>query len=214
MARNKLKKIQTVESFENVFSHESGAKESDLRNYFGNNNPISLEIGCGEADYTNEMAKLFPNRNFVGVDFKGARIYLGAKNALKEKLNNAAFLWIKAEFLAEFLKTEKIEEIFITFPEPHVKRRTENRRLVSPRFLDIYRKMMKPGGHVHLKTDDDFLYSYSKKVMKKEKLDVVFSTDDLYANKNLDAVKSIKTRFERYYLEHGRTIKYLEIILE
>lgn len=213
MARNKLKKIQSVNNFDNVFSFEEGAKEKELQNYFENNNPISLEIGCGEADYTNEMAKLFPDRNFVGVDFKGARIYLGAKNALEENLKNAAFLWIKAEFLADFLVTEKIEEIFITFPEPHIKRRTENKRLISPRFLNVYRKIMKSGGHIHLKTDDEFLYEYVMGVLRKEKQKIVFHCDDLYREENLDEIKSIKTRYERYYLKQERVIKYIEFIL-
>src|SRR5690606_27689852 len=98
-----------------------------------------------------------PKRNFVGIDFKGGRIYIGAKKALDDKISNAAFIWINANKLPEFFKNTKIEEIFITFPEPHVKRRAERKRLVSPRFLEIYKQIIKLGGHIHLKTDDDFL---------------------------------------------------------
>lgn len=214
MARSKLKKLQTVESFENVFSYESGSTESEVLDKFGNDNQISLEIGCGEADYTVEMAKLFPDRNFVGIDFKGARIYLGARRALDEEINNAAFLWIRAEFLPEFFKTKKIEEIFITFPEPHIKRRSENRRLISPKFLNVYRQILIPGGHIHLKTDDDFLFNYAMELLKKEKQKIVFHTDDLYREENLDEIKSIKTRYERYYLTQGRIIKYIEFVLD
>ena len=213
MARTKLKKIESVESFPNVFNYLNNATEKELRNYFGNNNPISLEIGCGEADYTIEMARLFPNKNFVGIDFKGARIYLGAKKAIDEKIDNAAFLWINAEHLDNFFVSEKVEEIFITFPEPHIKRRTERKRLTSPRFLKIYKKFLQTNGHVHLKTDDDFLYNYTLEVLSKGNYKVLFQSADLYSEENLDTVKSIKTRYERYYLKDGRIIKYIEFLL-
>lgn len=213
MARTKQRKIDEVSSFANVFNFLEGATENDLIKRFGNQNSISLEIGCGEGDYTNSLAGLFPKRSFVGLDFKGARIYLGAKRALEENIINAAFLWINAEKLPEFFKKTKIEEIFITFPEPHVKRRSERKRLVSPRFFEIYGKFLKLGGHIHLKTDDDFLYNYAMEMLEKENHKVIFNSDDLYSQTDLDEVKSIKTRYERYYLRHGRIIKYIEFVL-
>ena len=213
MARTKQRKLIEVNSFENVFNYLEGATEAELQEKFANENPISLEIGCGEGDYTISLARLFPKRNFVGIDFKGARIYIGAKKALEDKISNAAFLWINAEILPEFFKLTKIEEIFITFPEPHIKRRSERKRLVSPRFLEIYKKILKPEGHIHLKTDDEFLYKYTMETLTKEKHKILFNSDDLYSETGLDQIKSIKTRYERYYLKHGRIIKYIEFVL-
>jgi len=213
MARTKHKKINEVNSFENVFDFNSGNTEEELLNKFDNTNTVSLEIGCGEGDYTISLAKLFPKRNFIGIDFKGARIYFGAKKALEEKIFNAAFLWINAEHLSDFFNKEKIEEIFITFPEPHVKRRAEKKRLVSPRFLEIYRQILMPGGHVHLKTDDVFLYNYAMEVLTKVKAKILFNSDDLYSQTQLDEIKTIKTRYEKYYLTERRKIKYIEFVL-
>ncbi len=213
MARTKHRKLIEVDSFENVFSFNDGAKEKDLRDRFNNDNPISLEIGCGEGDYTISLAQLFPKRNFVGIDFKGARIYIGAKKAYLENISNACFVWIKADHLADLFKKEKVDEIFITFPEPHVKRRAEKKRLVSPRFLEIYRQILMPGGHVHLKTDDEFLYNYAMEVLNKMNVKILFSTYDLYSQNELDEINSIKTRYEKYYLNEGRKIKYIEFVL-
>lgn len=213
MARTKLKKIQEVASLENVFDYNGSSTEEDLINRFGNNNPISLEIGCGEGSYTIELAKLFPGRNFVGIDFKGARIYLGATKAIDENLSNAAFLWLNAERLPEFFKSIKIDEIFITFPEPHFKRRAEQRRLVSPKFLEIYRQILKPNGHVHLKTDSELLYNYAIEKLAAEKIKILFHSDDIYSEATLDNIQSIQTRFEKHYLKEGRKIKHVEFVL-
>ena len=213
MARTKHKKLNEVAHLENVFDFKGGNTEEELISKFNNLNSISLEIGCGEGDYTISLAQLFPKRNFVGIDFKGARIYIGAKKALEDKISNAAFLWINAEKLPEFFKITKIDEIFITFPEPHIKRRSERKRLVSPRFLEIYKQILKPDGHIHLKTDDDFLYKYAMETLLKEKHKILFNYDDLYSETGLDQIKSIKTRYERYYLKEGRKIKYIEFVL-
>lgn len=213
MSRTKHKKLKEVVSFENVFDFNSGNTEEELLNKFDNTNTVSLEIGCGEGDYTISLAKLFPKRNFIGIDFKGARIYLGAKKALGENIPNALFLWINAEKLPEFFKNTKIEEIFITFPEPHVKRRSERKRLISPKFLEIYKNILIPGANIHLKTDDEFLYNYAMKVLTKVKAKILFNTDDLYSQTQLDEIKAIKTRYEKYYLTEGRKIKYIEFVL-
>lgn len=213
MGRTKHKKLNEVSSFENVFDFKVGNTEEELLRYFGNSNPISLEIGCGEGDYTISLAQLFPNRNFIGIDFKGARIYIGAKKALENKITNTTFLWINAEKLPEFFKNTKIEEIFITFPEPHVKRRSERKRLVSPRFLELYKQLIIQGGHIHLKTDDDFLYNYALEILNKVKATILFKSEDLYSLNALDEIKKIKTRYEKYYLNEGRIIKYVEFVL-
>jgi len=213
MARTKQKKLDTVAQFENVFDYKGGSTEEELLKKLNNSNPLSLEVGCGEGYYTTNLAQFYPNRNFLGIDLNGARIYLGAVKAIDENITNAAFLWINAENLPKFFKQTKVEEIFITFPEPHVKRSAERKRLVSPRFLEIYNQILKPNGHIHLKTDDDFLYNYAMETLEKEKHEILFSSDDLYSEADLDEIKSIKTRYERYYLKQGRIIKYVEFKL-
>lgn len=213
MARTKHKKLKEVVSFENVFDFNSGSTEEELLNKFDNTNTVSLEIGCGEGDYTISLAKLFPKRNFIGIDFKGARIYIGAKKAIEDNISNTVFLWINALKLPEFFKNTKIEEIFITFPEPHVKRRSEKKRLISPKFLEIYKNILIPGAHIHLKTDDVFLYNYAMEVLTKVKAKILFNSDDLYSQTQLDEIKAIKTRYEKYYLTEGRKIKYIEFVL-
>ena len=213
MPRRKLRKLNEVVHFPNVFDFENEPTETDLRTYYNNDNPITLEIGCGEGDYTLSLARMYPGRNFLGIDFKGARIHTGARTALEEKINNAAYLWTNAEKLPEFFQKEKIDEIFVTFPEPHVKRRAERRRLICPRFLDIYRKIIKPGAHIHLKTDDLFLFNYAMEVVEKNPVKLIFSSDNLYKEDTLDEIKRITTRYERFYLNEGRTIKYIEFQL-
>ena len=156
---------------------------------------------------------MYPHRNFLGIDYKGARIHTGSRTALEEKITNAAYFWTNAEKLPEFFKEEKIEEIFVTFPEPHVKRKSERRRLISPNFLDIYRKIIKPGAHVHLKTDDQFLFNYAMEVVEKNPVKLIFASNNLYEEESLDEIQKITTRYERFYLKEGRTIKYVEFQL-
>lgn len=210
MPRTKLKKIKEVGDFPNVFDIKDEPTEKDLRSYFGNKNPITLEIGCGEGDYTLSLAQMFPNRNFLGIDFKGARIHTGARFAVAKKIKNAAYLWMNAEKLNEFFQEEKIEEIFITFPEPHVKRRAERKRLISPRFLEIYKKIIQPNAKIHLKTDNSFLYNYAMKVLNDKGIKILYASPDLYSEDNLTDIQKLTTRYERYYLNEGRKIKYIE----
>ena len=214
MPRKKLIKLEEIKTFENVFNYFNGAEEKDIIDYFGNNNPITLEVGCGQGDYSLNLARMFTDRNFLGVDFKGGRIHTGSRTALEEGLSNTAFLWIKAEKLSEFFKEKRIEEIFIPFPDPHVKRRVEPRRLISQNLLDTYKKILTPKGRIHFKTDNDGLYRYGLKTLKDYKTNILFHTEDLYSEKDIDEVKKIKTRYEEHYLAEGRKIKYIEFTFD
>lgn len=210
MGRKKHIRINEAAKLENVFSAKHKIADKMLRDYFQNNSMISLEIGCGHGDYTIQLAKSFPDKNFIGVDYKSARIWVGAKYALENKLNNAAFLNCRAELLSEIFTSEKIEEIFITFPEPHVRRTSERRRLVAPEFLKIYKQILIPGGRINLKTDCDFLYDYSNKIIIKENLFVYLNEEDLYNSSLVHPLhKGIQTKYERHYLGEGRKIKYI-----
>ena len=161
MARTKHKKIVEVNLLPNVFNIKNGSTDKDIVKYFANENPISLEIGCGHGDYTISLARNFSHRNFIGVDLKGARIWVGAKIALENKLTNAAFLRGNIEALSEFFVTKKIEEIIIPFPDPHIRRASESRRLVSSMFLEIYKSILSQDGKIHLKTDNEILFDYA-----------------------------------------------------
>jgi len=209
MGRTKHKKIVEVNSLENVFSYKNGSRETDLRKYFGNNNKLVLEIGCGHGDYTLSLAAENPERNFVGIDIKGARIWTGAKIALNNKLKNAAFLMLNSEFLADFFVEEKIDEIIIPFPDPHMRRTSESRRLISPKFLQIYKKILAKDGIIHFKTDNQNLFDYAIEVLKSIDAKIFFSTDDLYNESTKPFYTAIQTKYEKHYLNEGRKIKYI-----
>ncbi|GBD88768.1 tRNA (guanine-N(7)-)-methyltransferase [bacterium BMS3Abin03] len=214
MARTKRKKISEVRLLPNVFSREDGDSEILLREYFANNNSISLEIGCGHGDYTIELAQIYPHRNFVGIDFKGARIYYGAKRVLDLKLPNSAFLLTGAEWLIGIFKKEKIEEIFIPFPDPHYKRKSIPKRLVSPEFLNIYKSVLRNDGRVHLKTDNTDFYRFALKTIEENDWNIIYTSLSLYNENPPEFLHNIKTKYEMHYLKEGRKIKYICFGLE
>lgn len=209
MARTKRKKINEVRSLPNVFSREDDNIETLLREYFANNNSISLEIGCGHGDYTVNLAQIYPGRNFVGIDFKGARIYFGAKQALDLNLPNAAFLLTGAEWLNEIFKKEKIDEIYIPFPDPHYKRKSIPKRLISPEFLKIYKSIISGDGRIHLKTDNTDFYHFALQMIEENDWKIIYSTSNFYKDDPPEFLHNIKTKYEKHYLDEGRTIKYI-----
>lgn len=209
MGRTKHKKIVEVNTLANVFNPRNNDDENCLRKYFQNNNEIILEIGCGHGDYTLSLSNKNKGKNFVGVDLKGARIWVGAKTALSNNLTNAAFLMMNSEVLANFFKTEKVEEIIIPFPDPHIRRTSESRRLISPNFIGIYRSILKKEGTIHLKTDNAHLFEYAVKVLESERAEILFGTDDLYSLAEKPYYSGIQTKYEKHYLTEGRKIKYL-----
>jgi tRNA (guanine-N(7)-)-methyltransferase len=174
-----------------------------------------LELGCGKGEYTVELARLYPEMNFIGVDIKGARMWTGAKQALEAGLKNVAFLRTNIEIIDRFFAESEVQEIWLTFSDPQMK--NAHKRLTSTFFLNRYRKFLVDGGIVHLKTDSNFLFTYTTCMVKENKLPVVFSTEDLYHTEGLDEethkILSIQTYYESMWIERGLNIRYMKFLL-
>ena len=177
---------------------------------FENNRPLVLEVGCGRGEYTVGMARLHPEKNFIGTDIKGARIWKGSTLAVEEVLDNVAFLRTFIENIEDNIGEHEIDEIWITFPDPRPKDRDIKRRLTSPKFLDIYNRIVKPGGIVHLKTDNLGLFEYTLEVLKEREVNNLVYTFDLYNSDLQDHTMGIYTTYEKQYLSEGIPIKYLQ----
>ena len=220
MGKNKLKKFGEMETFPNVFQFPFAAlKENGFplkgkwnEEFFHNDNPIVLELGCGKGEYAVGLAKRYPDRNFIGVDIKGARMWTGAKQSVLDGMTNVAFLRTNIELIAEFFAPGEVSEIWITFPDPQMKK--VNKRLTSVRFLTLYRKILKENGLVHLKTDSPFLYTYTDASVKLNGFDVEINTDDLYHSGIDDDILGIQTFYEKQWLARGLTIKYIKFHLD
>ena len=228
MGHGKLKKFAENETFRcllqpdanAVLAKEPGSKELKLNAHpiqgrwgtemFGNNHPIVLELGCGKGDYTIALALRHPEINYIGVDIKGARLWKGAKYATEHALPNVAFLRTRIEFIEAFFGPGEVSEIWLTFSDPQL-RGSENARLSSPLFLERYRKFLKPGGIVHLKTDSRYLYEYTRSVCQVNGLDVKVSETDVYANRAFvpEEVTQVQTFYEKMFLEMGLPITYM-----
>ena len=221
MSKNKLQKFAEMEALPNVFQctarHIGTAADlSEMKGkwhstYFHNDNPIVVELGCGRGEYTVGLARMYPAKNFIGVDIKGARMWAGATESHRDNLCNVAFLRTNIEMLAHFFAPGEISEIWLTFPDPQMKKATK--RLTSTFFLDRYRQVLIDGGIIHLKTDSNFLYTYTCEMLKASALPAQCSTADLYHSDYADIVNSLKTHYEQQWLERGLTIKYLQFAL-
>lgn len=216
MSKGKLQKFAEMDTFPNVFQYPySVAIQKDFpmkgkwgELYFGNSNPITLELGCGKGEYTVGLAKLYPERNFIGVDIKGARMYTGACQALNEELTNVAFLRTNIEIIDRFFSANEVEEIWLTFSDPQMK--NINKRLTSVFFLNRYSKFLKNDGFVHLKTDSNFLFTYTKAMVQTNDLPLEFETEDLYGDGGNDgAATTLQTYYESMWLERGLNIRYI-----
>ena len=220
MGKNKLAKFADMEGFPHVFQYPFNAlqeKGFGMRGHWGeaffkNDHPIVLELGCGKGEYTVGLAQLFPDKNFIGVDIKGARMWTGAKASLEAGLGNVAFLRTHIELISCFFATGEVAEIWLTFPDPQMQK--VNKRLTSTRFMRMYREILSGDGIIHLKTDSNFLYTYTREMVKANHYPVLFSTDDLYHSGLTDEILSIQTFYERQWLERGLTIKYMKFICE
>ncbi len=183
--------------------------------YFHNSNPVVLELGCGKGEYTVELAHLYPDVNFIGVDIKGARMWTGATRAETEGLKNVAFLRTNIEFIDHFFAENEVQEIWLTFSDPQMK--NPRKRLTSTYFLNRYRRFLADGGTVHLKTDSNFLFTYTSYLVDANSLPVLFRTTDLYHTEGLDAetqrILSIQTYYEKMWMERGLNIKYQKFSL-
>ena len=209
MARTKLKRLSKVKKLPNVFSFDSEAIQSEIQKYFESKTFFTLEIGCGHGDYSVGLAKRFPAKNFIGIDVKGARVFRGAMKAIDQKLNNVGFIVGRAENLKEVFHPKSIEEIYILFPEPHVRRANQNRRLISDNLLKIYKELLTDSGTIHFKTDNQFLFDYALKVISGFGCRIFFSTENINDEENHNFHSGIKTSFEEHYIKEGRSIKYI-----
>jgi tRNA (guanine-N7-)-methyltransferase len=217
VGKKKLKRWVEMEAFEHVIQpqfEETYKKDYHLKGkwateFFKNNNPIFLELGCGKGEYTIELARKNPQKNFIGVDIKGARMWRGAQDAWEEQLKNVAFLRTRIELINSFFGPEEVSEIWLAFPDPQLKKRRNKKRLTSARFLNSYNKFLKPGGIIHLKTDDAVLYHYTFNLIRQNQLEIVRSSEDLYKENELNYTLSIKTHYEKQFLSQGLKIYYL-----
>jgi len=198
--------------FDEVYKRDYVLKGHWGEGFFHNENPIVLELGCGKGEYTVGLAEKFPGKNFIGIDIKGARMWRGAVNARNKGLKNVAFLRSRVELLHSFFDRGEVSEIWLTFPDPQPGKRREKRRLTHPRFLEMYRNILKPGGYVHLKTDNVDLFQYSLEVIRLNKFLLEESTIDLYGENKDGIVFRIRTFYEKQFLEEGKKICYLRFV--
>jgi len=182
--------------------------------FFKNNNPVVLELACGKGEYTVNLAQMFPEKNFIGIDYKGNRIWRGAKTAIEENITNVGFLRIQIENLVDYFGENEIDEIWITFPDPQPQISREKKRLTSSRFLNLYKQMLKPGGFINLKTDNDGLHAYTAEKIEELALKLHIKTEDLYHSPYADEVLNIKTYYEKKYLKDNKNINYLKYSLD
>lgn len=209
MARTKYKRIEAAKELKNVFNTRNHDIRQSLNDFFNTSGKFTLEIGCGSGEYSVELALRFPERYFIGIDVKAARIYNGALKAINLKLDNVAFVVARAQNLNEIFPEKSIEEIYIPFPDPHVRRANHNRRLISPDFLKIYKKLLASNGTIHFKTDNKELYDYALKTISEFGCKIVFISSNLYQDRAEEFSHNIKTSFESHYIKQGRHIRYI-----
>ena len=225
MGHHKLQRFAENLTFPNLFQvgfdqleKEGFALRGKWREQFGNDNPITLELGCGKGDYTIALARIHPERNYIGVDIKGARLWRGAKTSNEDQMKNVAFIRTRIELIDRFFAPGEVSEIWITFCDPQLKK--PNKRLTSPRFLDTYSRFLAPDSTMHLKTDSQELYDYTlNEVLPTRDVEVLFSTNDLYEVENgkwkvesevLQEARMTQTFYEKMFLEKGMPITYIQ----
>jgi tRNA (guanine-N7-)-methyltransferase len=219
MGKGKLAKFADLATYPHVFEYPYSVVDDvpfELKgkwgeSFFKNDHPIVLELGCGRGEYTVGLGRLFPEKNFIGVDIKGARMWTGATESLREGMKNVAFLRTNIEIIDRFFRENEVSEIWLTFSDPQMKKPTK--RLTSTWFLERYRKFMKDGGIVHLKSDSLFLYTYTKCLIECNALPVLAMTDDLYHSGQADEILGIRTYYEQQWLDRGLNIKYIKFAL-
>jgi tRNA (guanine-N7-)-methyltransferase len=219
MGKNKQKKIEENKTFSHLFQpspEKMFTQDFDLKgkwnsDFFKNDHPIILEVGCGKGEYTVGLAERHPENNYIGIDIKGPRLWRGCKTVQELSLKNVAFIRNKVEFLNSFFAENEISEIWITFPDPQAEK--AKKRLTSARFLEIYSKILIPGNCVNLKTDSVLLFSFTQRIIKQNSLETVFSTNDLYASGYIEKAYDIKTHYEKKFLQKNLPINFLKFSL-
>ncbi|MFC4263054.1 tRNA (guanosine(46)-N7)-methyltransferase TrmB [Ferruginibacter yonginensis] len=212
MAQKKLFRFAQIKSFSNVLELPTNM-QGQWHAHFNNNNPIILELACGRGEYTVGLAQLYPHQNFIGVDIKGNRMYIGAKKALEMPLNNAAFLRTPIEKIADYFKEGEVNEIWITFPDPQLRVSKAKKRLTHPRFLRQYQQILPKDGVIHLKTDSPKLYEFTKLVIERYGLILLNDMDDAYKNVAISEALKIKTHYESLDIAQSKKIHYLKFQL-
>ncbi len=226
MAKNKLRRFREMKAWSNVFEPTLSLDHTEAfplkgkwnQTYFQNNHPIVLELGCGKGEYAMGLAKHYPNKNFIGMDIKGARIWVGAKEAIENEIHNVAFLRSKIDFITSYFAPEEIDEIWLTFSDPQPLK--PRKRLTSKNFIDRYRVILKPGGIIHLKTDSDLLFESTLEEIETHGYKCLEKTWDLYGElpANLDAktkdILHIKTHYEKLFTAKGFDIKYCRFTID
>lgn len=217
MGKNKFKRFQENLTFTNliqpqfdeIFKKDYKLKGNWRKEIFGNDNPIVLELGCGRGEYTVALGEMFPDKNFIGVDIKGARIWRGAKTAVENGMQNVSFLRTRIEFINSFFGQNEVDEIWITFPDPQLSKKRVKKRLTAPQFLGFYSQFLKPEAKIHLKTDSQHLHEYTKAVIAENSLPTEASNNDIYGTGYADDILSVKTTYESQFLKEGLAITYL-----
>ena len=212
MAQKKLERFAAIKTFSNVLEYPAGMK-GKWQNFFKNENPVILELACGRGEYTVGLSQLHPDKNFIGVDVKGNRMFIGAKKCLAESLNNAAFLRTQIEKLTDYFNPDEVDEIWITFPDPQLRISKAKKRLTHPRFLRLYQQILNPGGFIHLKTDSPDLYLFTKKVAELYDLTIVDNMDNVYSESFIKEELKIKTHYESLDIAQSKKIHYLKFTL-
>lgn len=221
MGKNKLARFAENKILPNVFqpTREEALKGFHLKGkwraeVFKNNKPVVLELGCGKGEYSVGLAKAFPEKNFIGIDIKGARFWFGAKEAVKNNLPNAAFLRTQIELVDYFFDKDEVDEIWITFPDPQIKYRRTKHRMTHPDFLARYKKILKKNGVIHLKTDSEFLHGYTLGLLQGAGLEIISAHHDIYGAPEFDPgtplLREIKTYYEQLFSAKGKTITYIK----
>ncbi len=221
MGKDKLRRFEENLTFKNMVQpefEEIFGKDHPMKghwhDFFGNDKPIVLELGCGRGEYTVALAASDPDHNYIGVDIKGARMWRGAKTATETGLTNAAFLRIRIEHITSMFAPDEVEQIWITFPDPQLKKQRAKKRLTSPIFLSNYAKLLRSGGSINLKTDSAHLYNYTNAVVEANNLAVEANSNDIYGTGFADPTLSIKTAYETKFLAEGIAITYIRFRLD
>ena len=221
MGKDKLRKFRenltfdcfVQPEFDEVFRRDHPLKGNWNRDFFRNDNPIVLELGCGKGEYTVALAQRDPLRNYIGIDIKGARMWRGAKTATERGMRNVGFLRTRIEFITSFFAPGEVSELWITFPDPQLKTRRAKKRLTAPPFLAYYARLLRADGTIHLKTDSKHLYAYTNEVIRRFGLPCAVSNPDIYGSGYADEVLSVKTAYEQLFLGMGLPITYTRFSL-